>query len=451
MKIKQRLQLARGLQSSRFWHFATPVLWATAVLVVGLSAAYGSATNSTTALALTAGAAGGAILFTLFALNVNLLYGVAFAALPMSALALPGIGLPINELLLAVALLVALIRNNRQREPLPNFPKLMALILLAAIVLAAALNQSFDLLAIKRIGHLALYCGLYLAIGAGLLPRRVMQKGMLIGLSLASATGIIYLVVGISPFGYRGRLTGLLFGDPNPAALAILALGFLSIEIVRAGWRRNSAFVLLAVPMLLTQSRSALVAASLCFVWWFVARRLRPSAGIAVIGGSAALVSLVPTTVQDIGVFGSRSGSDLLRAAILRESIQSAIHGFWFGNGPGTAKVEVYGTYNFYFHNSYFAVIAEGGIVAAVAVVGLILFEFIRLIALPVVLRNTWIEMSLIATATAAFHLGEVLLNLPAAVAIGFCIDWIARPTTGQSLAQPTLGRRHVPQSTLVR
>ena len=451
MRIKQRLQAARSLQPSRFWHWATPILWATAVLVVGVSAAYGSATNSATALVLAAAAAGGAILLTLFALNVNLLYGVAFAALPMSALVLPNIGLPINELLLAVALVVALIRNDREREPLPNFPKLMALILLAAMVLSSAFNQSFDVSTLKRIGHLVLYCGLYLAIGAGLLPRRVMQKGMLIGLSIASVSGIIYLIGGISPSGYRGRLTGLLFGDPNPAALVILALGFLSIEIVRAGWRRNTAFVLLAIPFLLTQSRSALVGAGLCFVWWFVARRLRPAAGIAVIGGSAALVSLVPTTVQDIGVFGSRSGSDLLRAAILSESIKSAIRGFWFGNGPGTAKVEVYGIYNFYFHNSYFAVIAEGGIVAAVAVVGLMLFEFIRLIALPAVLRNTWIEMSLIAIATSAFHLGEVLLNLPAAVAIGFCIDWIARPTTGKSLAQPSLGRRRVPQSTLVR
>jgi len=292
---------------------------------------------------------------------------------------------------------------------------------------------------------------LYLAIGAGLIPRRVMQKGMLIGLGIASTSGIIFLIAGISPSGYQGRLTGMFFGDPNPAAMAILVLGFLSIEIIRVGKRRNFAIALLAIPFLLTQSRSSLVAVGLCFVWWFVARRLRPTAGIAVIGGSAAVVSLIPTTVQGIGVFGSRSGSDLLRAAILSESIKSAIRGFWFGNGPGTAKVEVYGIYNFYFHNSYFGVIAEGGIVAAVAVVGLMLFEFIRLIALPVVLRNTWIEMSLIAIATSAFHLGEVLLNLPAAVAIGFCIDWIARPTTGQSLAQPTLGRRHVPQSTLVR
>jgi hypothetical protein len=447
------VKVPEHLDRSRLSSIAFAVLWASIVLAIGLIAAFASSSHSAAAFAIAAGVLGAGAMITLFAINVNVLYGVAFAALPMTSLSVPGVHLPVNELLLAVALVVATLQNTKRRQPIPLFPKVACAVLIAAMAISAALNNHFDLESAKRLGHLGLYCGLIFAIGAGLLPRRVIQKGMLIGLGLASAFGILYLVIGQDPYGYTGRLTGLLFADPNPAALAILALGFLSIEVVRKGAPRNWVFVLFIVPFLLAQSRSSLVAAAMCFIWWILARRLRPAAGIAIVGGTAAAISLLPTTLQDTAIFGSRSGSDALRSSILSASLREAGSGFWYGNGPGTAKVTVTinATYNFYFHNSYLAVVSEGGIVAAVAVVSLMLFEFVRLISLPVVFRNTWIEMALIVLATAGFHLGEVLLDLPAAVVLGFCINWIAQPRTGQSLNTPTLRRTRRPGNVLVR
>ena len=431
--------------------WVVPAVWAMVVLAIGLGASYATSAHSDIALAAVAGVLGITVVVMLLAVRVEVLYAVAFATLPMTALTTPGQHLPVNELLLAIALVVAVVQNRRHTTRLPAFPKVMGAVLIGMMTISAALNHQFGLDAIKRIGHLSIYVGLFLAIGAGLIPRRVMQRGMLIGLALASVIGIACLAVGVAPFGYDGRLTGLLFADPNPAALAILALGFLSIEIVPAGPRRTTVVVLFIIPLLLTQSRSSLVAAAMCFTWWFVARRMRPAAGIAVIGGAAAAISLLPTSIQDFGVFGGRSGSDALRSSILSESIRSAMHGFWYGNGPGTAKVEVNRIYTFYFHNSYLAVLSEGGIIAATAVVVLLLVEFVRLISLPVVLRNTWIEMAIITFATAGFHLGEVLLDLPAAVAIGFCLDWVARPDTGRSLPHRALVRPVAPRSALIR
>ncbi|CAB4322794.1 unannotated protein [freshwater metagenome] len=445
------MRLRERLVSSKVSRRALPGLWAAMVLIVGLSAAYASATNSRAALLLVVVVAGGTCLITIFSLNVNILYGTAFAVLPWIALSTPGIGLPIGELLMGIAVVVAVTQNRRRREPLPAFPKVMACALVAMMTISGVLNPWLGIFAAKRIGHVCLYCAVFLTIGVGLFPRRVIQKGMLIGLAIASFFGIVYLMAGLAPFGYPGRLTGLLFGDPNPAALAILALGFLSIDIVPAGSRRNSVIAALAIPFLLTQSRGALVGLALAIVWWAIARRFRPAAGLAIITGTSAAISVLPTTLQDIGIFGSRSGSDVLRASILAESTKAAVRGFWTGNGPGTGLVRVYGSYNFFFHNSYLAVISEGGIISAAIISSLLLVHFLRLIALPMPVRNTWIEMAMIVIATAGFHLGEVLLDLPAAVAIGLCIDWIARPETGRSLAQPTLGLRETPRRVLTQ
>ena len=445
------MMLRERLISSKVSRRALPGLWAAMVLIVGLSAAYASATTSKAALLLVVVAAGGAFLITIFSINVNILYGTTFAVLPWIALSAPGIGLPIGELLMGVAVVVAVTQNRREREPLPAFPKVMAAALVGMMTISGVLNPWLGLDAVKRIGHICLFCAVFLAIGVGLFPRRVIQKGMLIGLAIASFVGLIYLIAGLAPFGYPGRLTGILFGDPNPAALSILALGFLSIDVVQAGVRRRFVIAAFAIPFLLTQSRGALVGLGLAIVWWAVARRFRPAAGVSIILGASAAISVLPTTIQEIGVFGSRSGSDVLRSSVLTESFRAAARGFWGGNGPGTGLIRVYGTYNFFFHNSYLAVIAEGGIISAAVVVSLILGQFLRLIALPMPLRNTWIEMAMIVILTAGFHLGEVLLDLPAAVALGLCIDWIARPATGRSLAQPTLGLRETPRSVLTQ
>ena len=89
---------------------------------------------------------------------------------------------------------------------------------------------------------------------------------------------------------------------------------------------------------------------------------------------------------------------------------------------------------------------ASWRIVSAIAVVTLLVLTLIRMIALPVTLRNPWFEMALISILVIAFHLGEVLLDLPAAIVVGFCLYWIDRPepspqqpmTPGSRLMGPT-------------
>jgi O-antigen ligase len=409
------------------------VLWCVGILFVGVSIGTAIQTGRRSAFMIPVIAIGISILIAVFATHRNFFYATTFATVPMTSLMIPGVKLPLNEVMLTSALLLAISQNPGNLRRLPIFAKVTAGLLLGMMIISAALANGFDLPTTKRLGHMALFCGLYLAIAAGLFPLRSIQKGLLVGISVASAFGVIYLIAGIAPKGYSGRLTGLFFGDPNPAALMILALGMLSIEIIPSGGRRISVIALLCVPFLLTQSRGALIGLGFCVAWWFLGRRLKPGAGLALLGVTVGIVSVLKETVQNIGVFSSRSGSDILRGAILSRSFESARKNFWFGDGPGFNVLSVFSQYDYFFHNSYLAVISEGGVVSAIAVVTLLIMTLIRMIALPATLRNPWFEMALISILVIAFHLGEVLLDLPAAIVVGFCLYWIDRPETRPS------------------
>lgn len=423
----------RGEDSNDFARWGLLAVWAGMVFLIGLAGAHTSTAGSRSALIIVVVVVGFFVLIGLFATHLNLLYGVAFAALPMGRLIVPALEVPANEVLLLIALLIALIQSRKERVPVATFAKVATVSLIGLFLLSAVLNQSFGLDTGRRIGHIALWCGLLLAVAAGLIPRKIVQKGALIGLSVSCFVGVVWLALGSAPFGYQGRMTGL-FGDPNVAGFTILTLGCLSIEIVRKGWRRNTAIYLLAIPFVLTQSRSAILAASFCLIWWFLGRRLRPAAGLALLSGTSFLISLLPVAVQQAGVFANRTGSDVLRSAIFSESWSAAIRGFWIGNGAGASVVEVYGAYRFRFHNSYLALVSEGGILSAIAVVSILLTVFIRLVSRPLLQRGIWPEMSLVAVTVVAFYLGEVLLDLVSALAIGLALNWVAQ---ARSVAPP--------------
>jgi O-antigen ligase len=407
---------------------ALMVLWCVGILFVGVSVGTAIQTGKRSAFMVPVIAIGISILIAVFATHRNFFYATTFATVPMTSLMIPGVKLPLNEVMLTSALLLAVSQNPGNLRRLPLFAKVTAAALLGMMIISAALAGGFDLPTTKRLGHMALFCGIYLAIAAGLFPLRSIQKGLLVGVSIASVFGIIYLAAGIAPKGYTGRLTGLFFGDPNPAALMILALGMVSIQIIPPGGRRISVIALLSVPFLLTQSRGALIGLGFCVAWWFLGRRLRPGAGLALLGITVAIVSVLKEAVQNIGLFSSRSGSDILRGEILAKSFESARTNFWFGDGPGFNVLSVFSQNDFFFHNSYLGVISEGGIVSAIAIATLLVMTLIRMIALPVTLRNPWFEMALISILVIAFHLGEVLLDLPAAIVVGFCLYWIDRP-----------------------
>ena len=141
-------------------------------------------------------------------------------------------------------------------------------------------------------------------------------------------------------------------------------------------------------------------------------------------------IARFPESLKQIGPFADRAGSDALRGRIVaQEEIQIAASP-WLGNGPGTSRVEVLGQ-SFFFHNSYVALQNEGGRIAQALLLLAGLAALVGLVRLDSRLRNHWYEAALIAVAVCAINLGEVLLELPTALALGMAAFHARTVTAG--------------------
>ena len=159
---------------------------------------------------------------------------------------------------------------------------------------------------------------------------------------------------------------------------------------------------------------------------------------------AAVLVWLVDNIPEDLvlyGPFSNRSGSDALRERIIAQERVELAAAPWYGNGPGMAQVKVRNL-EFFFHNSYLAVRQEGGWIALLLVLGLMAFAFLRLSRHSRAgdLAAAGAQAALIGTAVMAITLGEVLLDTPMAIAVGFALGRALHPPPEQALHLPPEG-----------
>jgi O-antigen ligase len=342
------------------------------------------------------------------------------AVLPLRTVEVSGI--PVNELAMAALVGLCVVRPARGGARLHGLVVLVLGALLALLIYSGVSN---DVEWTRRLGHVAVLAGLVWAFGTG----RVSLRSAALGLA-AGLVGVIGLALaGIGGDTYPGRLTGYL-GDPNAGAFFIAVLGVLAVLFSDDRWKVRLA---LAVPLLaglvLTFSRTGLVAGAFAIFWVLAGRRLGAAGGAAV---SAVLVWLVDNIPDDLvlyGPFSDRSGSDALRERIIAQERVELAAAPWYGNGPGTARVDVRGL-EFFFHNSYLAVRQEGGWIALLLVLGLVAFAFLRLSRHSRAgdLAAAGAQAALIGTAVMAITLGEVLLDTPMAIAVGFALGRALRP-----------------------
>jgi hypothetical protein len=342
------------------------------------------------------------------------------AVLPLRTVEVSGI--PVNELAMAALVGLCVVRPARGGARLHGLVVLVLGALLALLIYSGVSN---DVEWTRRLGHVAVLAGLVWAFGTG----RVSLRSAALGLA-AGLVGVIGLALaGIGGDTYPGRLTGYL-GDPNAGAFFIAVLGALAVLFSDDRWKVRLA---LAVPLLaglvLTFSRTGLVAGAFAIFWVLAGRRLGAAGGAAV---SAVLVWLVDNIPDDLvlyGPFSNRSGSDALRERIIAQERVELAAAPWYGNGPGTARVDVRGL-EFFFHNSYLAVRQEGGWIALLLVLGLMAFAFLRLSRHSRAgdLAAAGAQAALIGTAVMAITLGEVLLDTPMAIAVGFALGRALRP-----------------------
>lgn len=353
--------------------------------------------------------------------EVRIVEFVLFAVIPLRSLAVSG--LPLNELAaLAVVALAALRPANGDRSRRARVAWLCAAIV--GLLLFSGLANDVEWT--RRVGHVAIWCGLVWACATGRVSLRSAALGMAAG--LIAVIGLFQ--VGVGGDTYAGRLTGFL-ADPNAAAFFIVSLGALAVGYAD---ERSRVRLFLAVPLIaglvLTYSRTGLLALAFALVWWLVGRRLGSLGGVAVVGGLVWVIDNIPDGLANFGPFSNRSGSDALRDRIVAREHDLLAQAPWFGNGPGTAKVDIAGD-QFFFHNSYLAVRQEGGWPLLILVLALMAVAFLALSPRSRTgdLRAVAAQAALIATLAMAVTLGEVLLELPTALAIGFALGHAASRT----------------------
>lgn len=357
-----------------------------------------------------------------------------FAAMPFRVLTVAG--LPVNELAGLAVVLLAALRNPGRDRRLPAVVLLLCAAVLGLLLYSGIVN-GVDWT--RRVGHVAIWCGLIWALATGRVSLRSAALGLASG--LIAVIGLALAGIGFDG-GYEDRLTGYL-GDPNAAAYFILVLGALAVGF---GDQRTKVRLLIAAPLVLglvlTYSRTGLVALAFAVIWWAVGRRLGALGGVAVVAALAWSVANIPQDLALFGPFSNRSGSDALRERIIAREHSLVAQAPWHGNGPGTANVDLAGN-QFYFHNSYLATRQEGGWVLLVLVLVLIALAFLAVTraARARDLPSVSVQVALIGVVVMAATLGEVLLELPTAIAIGFAFGHahsLAQPRTPPATHTPT-------------
>lgn len=346
-----------------------------------------------------------------------------FACLPFSGVS--AAGLPLSEVAMLLAVVRGLCRRPTRIGALPRWVVPLAVAIPAWMSLVALMTGVHDL---RRIVHLVDYASLVVLLGEGRFDLRAVARGLAGGLVVAVGAGF----TGVGG-GYTGRLSGFV-GDPNAAGYALTVLGCVAMAHLDRGRPRLLFGIAAAALICLTLSRTSLIAALLALTWMVVPRSLRGASGLALLGAAIYGVGRIPEHLKVFGPFSGRSGSDALRQRILTVEHRQIDASPWIGNGPGTSRVLVDNNW-FFFHNSYLAARNEAGWIGLGVILLLGVRALVGLARRPSGTR--WPEAALVAVAVCALSLGEVLLELPSAIALGVAACHLTRPETEPGVGDP--------------
>ncbi|AUZ35704.1 hypothetical protein C3B78_15450 [Arthrobacter sp. PGP41] len=339
-----------------------------------------------------------------------------FSAMFLDAVNVPGLGVPANSIAMGLVMLFAAFAPYRG----PKLALALAPLVVAVPVwlfLTSLLNGDVDM---RRILNISLFAAVILAVASGRLNRVAIGRGLAIGL----VAGIVWGAITLPQSSYIGRMTGP-FGDPNAGGFLIAVCAALAIPALTKNWQRVGLIAVCLGGVYLTESRTTMLAVAIMAVWVVLGRFGSRWLGMATVGLLMWWVSTIPQDSFATGAFADRAGSDALRARIFALEIVDVDRNPLIGNGAGTARINVDGL-TFFYHSSYLALRAETGWVGFIIMAALLGIAFLALIRLPRGQRNVWYEAALLGVAVCALNLGEVLLTLPTAIALGLAMQYEA-------------------------
>ncbi len=340
----------------------------------------------------------------------------AFVLVAMAGVTLPGLRIPLGDAGAALALVLCIGQRPPEPTRLPQAMKVLLGLLVLGTAAAAAVDAPPASGAAKRVVHIALFALLVAALASGRIRQFNLVRGIVIGLSLGLLSGLAGLA-GVSSLNhYAHRLTGF-FGDPNVASLVTVCLGMVVLHYMKGRQHRQLVMGLMIVIVALTLSRTGALALVLALLWLLLVHRLPRSVGVGLIVVAIITALLLPANLQTFGPFQIHVSSDHLRALIDQASFTDLRQHFLTGTGPGTAYITIVNGEQFFFHNSFYAIVAELGLFGAVPYLFLAVFTATKLFATRP--RSPELEAAFLGIMVMALTLGEVLLTLTAAVVIG--------------------------------
>jgi hypothetical protein len=267
----------------------------------------------------------------------------------------------------------------------------------------------------KRALRLALVFTALLVVVTGRIHYPSLVRGMAVGL-LGNA---VLFFAGVAPAPYGHLLSGYLL-DKNQAGLACTVVGILMLGLTTD--RRRQAAIVVATSALVwaTGSRTSLAALACALVWFALRPRLNVAGRLVLAAVFAAAIPFVQERYGQAGEFADRVGTDWFRARIDAASSTKLEQAPWHGQGLGEAWVNLPDGSTYFFHNSYWAVLVEGGWIYLLATLVLAVWFCMRpLRAGPppsLVARSG--EAANLAVLICALRLGEVFGATTASIAI---------------------------------
>mgnify|MGYP001738747486 FL=1 len=338
--------------------------------------------------------------------------------------AVPGVGLPFNQVVILLLALYGLTR--KPTFDVSHFSGLRAIMFIAmgylALVSFNGVHSEDASDWTRRLLRLVAATVLIWAIAAG----RLHIRSIILGYSLAIMFNAVAYFAGFAPVtGYYGYLTGWL-NDKNFSGLVYCLFGLLILSFARNKIEVILAIVVFSGLLWATGSRTSIAAYVAGLIWIVIANRMNSAGRIALGVALYWLIDILTSDYAQSGVFADRTGTDALRALIDQASeIKVQATGF-FGQGLGEAYVYLAhtGSKTWFLHNSYWSALIEGGWPWMILVVTITLLFIVNVFSGKKTLTPKFyvVQGAGVAIMICASRLGEVFYTWPWAIACGLAL-----------------------------
>ena len=330
--------------------------------------------------------------------------GYPFPGLPVA--------LPFAEVVMILLIGCALFGRHRFDQS-----RFMPLILVAGAALVALIiaSELHDVDWSRRGTRIALLAIFVVCLAVG----RLNARSIILGLSLGLVINAALFYLGLAPDTYGGVLTGWV-GDKNVAGLLLVAVPFLLLPFISRTWMVPVVVVLGGWLLFLTGSRTSLTAFAIALLWAV----LSPRRHARLRAGFLALAFWFFTWLEDnfarAFIFEDRDGTDLLRSRIDEAARLKTEIALPWGLGAGESRVLLGPEQEFFFHDSYLALLVEGGWIFAISIVLIYVIigfrPFTTLRRTPAIIAC---EAATISLLFCALKLGEAFITIVGALVLG--------------------------------